>query len=125
MAKTLYREAVRVLMWTSVMTRPDISNAVCIVAKLCENPGMAHWKAVVKILQYVRRTPERGITYRGDGNGRTVMRALVDLDHAMCLDTRRSTSGGAVRLGDGAISWFLRAQATTVEETLEAEYVAM
>ena len=29
---------------------------------------MTHWKPVAKILQYMRRTPERGITYDGDGN---------------------------------------------------------
>ena len=86
---------------------------------------MAHWKSAVKILQYVRRTPGREITYGGDGNGRTVMRAFVDSDHASCLDTRRSTSGGAVPLGGGAIRWFSRAQATTAEGTSEAEYVAI
>ena len=125
MTKITYREAVGALMWTLTMTRPDISSAVRAVAKLCENPGMAHWKAVVKILQYVRRAPERGTTYGGDGNDRIVMQAFVDSDHATCLDTRRSTSGGTVLLGGGAISWFSRGQATTAEGTSEAEYVAM
>ena len=72
MTKIPYREAVGALMWTSTMGRPDISRTVHTVAKFFESPGMAHWKAIVKILQYVRRTPERGITYSGDGNGRTV-----------------------------------------------------
>ena len=125
MTKIPYREAVGALMCTSTMTRPDISSAVRSVAKFCENPGMAHWKAVAKILQFVRRTPERGIIYGGDGNGRAVMRVFVDLGHATCLDTRRSTSGGAVLLGGGAISWFSGAQVTTAEGTSEAEYVAM
>ncbi|CAM9349753.1 unnamed protein product, partial [Ascophyllum nodosum] len=69
--------------------------------------------------------PERGTTYGGDGNDRIVMQAFVDSDHATCLDTRRSTSGGTVLLGGGAISWFSRGQATTAEGTSEAEYVAM
>ena len=53
------------------------------------------------------------------------MRAFVDSDHATYLDTRRSTLGGAVLLGGGAVSWFPRAQATTAEGISEAEYVAM
>ena len=74
---------------------------------------MVQWEVVKKLLQYVRRTPERGFAYGGNGNSRTVMRAFVDSDHVTCLDTRRSISGGAILLGGGAISWFLRAQATT------------
>ena len=62
MTKIPPREAVGALMWTSTMTRPDISSAVRTVAKFYENPGMVHWNAVVQILQYVRRTLERGIT---------------------------------------------------------------
>ena len=69
------------------MTSPDISSGVRTMDKFCENPGLTHWKVVVKILKYVQRTPARGITYGGDGNGRTVMRAFVDLDHAVYLDT--------------------------------------
>ena len=108
------------------MTRPDISSAVRTVDKLSENqPGQAHWKTVVKTLQYVRRIPERGITFGGDGNGRTVMRACVDSDHATYLDITGLTSGGATLLGGGAISWFSRAEATTTERTSEAECVAM
>ena len=112
-------------MWPSTMTRPDISSVVRTVAKFCENPGMAHWKPVVKILKYMRRTPEKGITYGGDGNGRTVVRAFVDSDHATCLDTRRSTSARTIMFCGGATTWFSRTQATTAEGTSEAEYVAM
>ena len=109
MTKIPYREAVGEFMWTSTITRPDISSVVRTVGKFWENAGMAHWKAVVKILQHVRRTPGREITYDGDGNGRTVMRAFVVSDHATCLDTRQSTSRGVIRLDGGAISWFSRA----------------
>ena len=125
MTKIPYRKAVGALIWTFTMTRPDISSVVRTVAKFCESSGMANWKAVVKILQYVRRTPEREISYGGDRNARTVVRAFVDSDHATCLHTRRSTSGGAVLFCGGAISWFSRAQETTAEGTSEAEYVAM
>ena len=51
-----YREAAGALMWTATMTRPDIACAVRAVARFCENPGPAHKKAVMKILQYLLHT---------------------------------------------------------------------
>ena len=86
MTKIPYRKAVGALMWTSTMIRPDISSAACTVANICENSGMAHWKTVVKIIQYGRRTLERGITYGGDWNGRTIM-------------LRAWTQGGRLQVG--------------------------
>ena len=56
MRKFPYREAVGALMWTATMTRPDIACAVRAVARFCENPGPAHKKAVMKILQYLLHT---------------------------------------------------------------------
>ena len=57
-----YREAVGALMWAATMTRLDIASAVREVAKFSDNPGRAHWKAVRRILQYIARTKDRGIT---------------------------------------------------------------
>ena len=56
MRKFPYREAVGVLMWTATMTRPLIACAVRAVARFCENPGPAHKKGVMKILQYLLHT---------------------------------------------------------------------
>ena len=51
MRKFPYQEAVGALMWTATITRPDIACAVRAVARFCKNPGPAHKKAVMKILQ--------------------------------------------------------------------------
>ena len=53
MRKFPYREAVGALIWTATMRRPDIACAVRAVARFCKNPGPAHKKAVMKILQYL------------------------------------------------------------------------
>ena len=58
MRKFPYREAVGALMWTATMTRPDIACAVRAVTRFCKNPGPAHKKAVMKILQYLLHTKE-------------------------------------------------------------------
>ena len=69
MRKFPYREAVGALMWTATITRPDIACAVRAVARFCKNPGLAHKKTVMKILQYLLYTQEWGITYGGQGCG--------------------------------------------------------
>ena len=51
--------------------------------------------------------------------------AWADADHASCPDTRRSVSEGAVMLGGGPISWFLREVRITARATSESEYVAL
>ena len=58
MRKFQYREVVGALMWTATMTQLDIACAVRAVARFCENPGPAHKKAVMKILQYLLHTKE-------------------------------------------------------------------
>ena len=124
MRKFPYREAVGALMWTATMTRPDIACAVRAVARFCKNPGPAHKKAVMKILQYLLHTKERGITYGGQGCG-LCLEAYTDSDFGACLDTRRLVSGAVLMLAKGAISWHSRMQDVTGSCTSEAEYVAL
>ena len=124
MRKFPCREAVGALMRTATMTRPDISCAVRAVARFCENPGPAHKKAVMKILQYILHTKEWGITYGRQGCG-LCMEAYTDPDFGACLDTRRSVSGAVLMLAKGAMSWRSRIQEVAASGTSEAEYVAL
>ncbi|GJS83785.1 putative ribonuclease H-like domain-containing protein [Tanacetum coccineum] len=48
-----------------------------------------------------------------------------DADHAGCLDTRKSTSGGIQFLGDKLVSWMSKKQDCTAMSSAEAEYVAL
>ncbi|GKC98066.1 hypothetical protein Tco_1168341, partial [Tanacetum coccineum] len=48
-----------------------------------------------------------------------------DADHAGCLDTQKSTSGGIQFLGDKLVSWMSKKQNCTAMSSIEAEYVAL
>nr|GEU91345.1 retrotransposon-related protein [Tanacetum cinerariifolium] len=48
-----------------------------------------------------------------------------DADHAGCIDTLKSTSGGIQFLGDKLVSWMLKKQDYTAMSSVEAEYVAL
>nr|GFB85253.1 integrase, catalytic region, zinc finger, CCHC-type, peptidase aspartic, catalytic [Tanacetum cinerariifolium] len=51
--------------------------------------------------------------------------SFSDVDHAGCIETRKSTSGGIQFLGDKLVSWMSKKQDCTVMSSAEAEYVAL
>ncbi|GKA15712.1 retrovirus-related pol polyprotein from transposon TNT 1-94 [Tanacetum coccineum] len=51
--------------------------------------------------------------------------AFSDADHAGCVDTCKSTSGGIQFLGDKLVSWMSKKQDCTAMPSAEAEYVAL
>ncbi|GJX36811.1 hypothetical protein Tco_0248368 [Tanacetum coccineum] len=51
--------------------------------------------------------------------------AFSDVDHAGCLDTRKSTSGGIQFLGNKLVSWTSKKQDCTATLSAEAKYVAL
>ncbi|GKF85101.1 hypothetical protein Tco_0249999, partial [Tanacetum coccineum] len=51
--------------------------------------------------------------------------AFSDANHARCINTRKSTSGGIQFLGDKLVSWMLKKQDCTAMSSTEAEYVEL
>nr|GEY14153.1 copia protein [Tanacetum cinerariifolium] len=49
----------------------------------------------------------------------------IDADHAGCIDSRKSTSGGIQFLGDKLVSWMSKKQNCTAMSSAEAKYVAL
>nr|GEW67250.1 ribonuclease H-like domain-containing protein [Tanacetum cinerariifolium] len=52
-------------------------------------------------------------------------KAFSDADHAGCIDTRKSTSGGIQFLGDKLVSWMSKKQDCIAMSSAEAEYMAL
>jgi hypothetical protein len=118
-----YREAVGSIMYLAVSTRPDISKAVSNVSKYLQNPGLEHWKAVKRILRYLKGTKDLKLILGGK-NADTKLKAYSDADLAGDLDKRRSTTGYVIVLGNSPIMWKC-SQASTAKSTTEAEYMAV
>jgi hypothetical protein len=78
----LYRQLVGSLFYLTI-TRPDIAYAVGIVSKYMAVPHMEHWKAVKRILKYIKGTYQLGIEYKYGGEpilvGYTIMIMQVTL----------------------------------------------
>jgi hypothetical protein len=87
------------------------------------DPREPHLAALKRILRYVRGTLHLGLLLRP-----TTLADLVvytDADWAGCPDTRRSTSGYAVFLGDNLVSWSSKRQNTVSRSSAKAEYRAV
>ena len=83
-------------------TRPDIAYAVQQVCLHMHDPREPHLAALKRILRYVRGTLHLGLLLRPTTSADLVV--YTDADWAGCPDTRRSTSGYAVFLGDNLVS---------------------
>ena len=116
-----YSELVGSLLYLSVCTRPDIAQAVGVLARHMARPSMEHWTAAKAVLRYIAGNPNQGIIFRKSG---TTLEGYCDADYAGDLDTRRSTTGFVFILSGGAISWSSKLQPTVAVSTTEAEYMA-
>ncbi|GJY72978.1 hypothetical protein Tco_0477409 [Tanacetum coccineum] len=120
--QTDYRSKIGSLMYLT-SSRPDIVQAVCYCARYQARPTEKHLKEVKRIFRYLRGTIHMGLWYpKGSGFELT---AFSDADHAGCVDTRKSTSGGIQFLGDKLVSWMSKKQDCTAMSSAEAEYVAL
>ncbi|GJT30009.1 retrovirus-related pol polyprotein from transposon TNT 1-94 [Tanacetum coccineum] len=113
--------------WTSDLpiptSRPDTVQAVCYCGRYQARPTEKHLKEVKSIFRYLRGTINMGLWYpKGSGFELT---AFSDADHAGCVDTRKSTSGGIQFLGDKLVSWMSKKQDCTAMSSAKAEYVAL
>ena len=123
--QTLYREMVGCGMWIAVTTRPDIAYAVQECARHVSNPGEIHLKALKRIFRYLKHTSDLGLHYHPPEDGLiNVLHGATDSDWAGCPDTRRSTTGNALKLNGAAIAWRSKRQSIVALSVAEAEYVS-
>ncbi|POM61105.1 Integrase catalytic core protein, partial [Phytophthora palmivora] len=130
MSSIPYRQAVGSVMYLMVGTRPDMAFYMREVSQFLANPGMEHWKAVIRGLKYLSGTKEYGLLLGGSSditseNLADQLVAYSDSDYANCPDTRRSVGGYVTMLASSPISWLSRKHHTVVLSTTEAEYIAL
>ncbi|XP_048502909.1 uncharacterized mitochondrial protein AtMg00810-like [Beta vulgaris subsp. vulgaris] len=116
---TLYRKLAGALQYLT-FTRPDISYAVQQICLFMHDPREHHFHALKRILRYLKGTLDYSMHY--SSTPVTSLISYTDADWGGCPDTRRSTLGYCVFLGDNLISWSSKRQATLSRSSAEAEY---
>jgi hypothetical protein len=114
-----YREAIGVLNWAVLATRPDIMSAVATVAHFGANPGPAHWEAIKWIFHYLAGTHDLCLSY---SETRRVLKGYADANGSMAED-RRAISGYTFLIDGGAVSWLSKCQEIVSLSTTESEYI--
>lgn len=137
-----YQSAIGGIMYAMIGTRPDISFAITALSQFSKNPGMKHWKAIKRLLRYLHGTIDFGITYSynpskgmlvqgyhtelltSTGSQRPIL-GFSDSDWGSNIDNRRSITGYAFMIANGAVSWQSKKQQTVAQSSVEAEYMAL
>ncbi|XP_074318806.1 uncharacterized protein LOC141655637 [Silene latifolia] len=116
---TLFRSLAGALQYLT-FTRPDISYAVQQICLFMHDPRESHLGALKRIIRYLQGTSRYGLHLHASST--STLTAYTDADWSGCPDSRRSTSGYCVYLGDNLISWSSKRQATVSRSSAEAEY---
>eukprot|EP00253_Pinus_taeda_P001630 PITA_01630 len=116
-----YRQLVGSLNYLTT-TRPDISSVVGTLSRFMQKPCEGHWSAAKRVLKYLKGTQDFGIKYTQVGDFNLI--GYSDSDFDGDKETGASTSGYAMSLGSGAVSWRSCKQSVLADSTTEAEYVA-
>jgi hypothetical protein len=102
-----------------IFTRPDVAYVVQQVCLHMHDPREPHLTAMKRILRYLRGTLDFGLLRRSSA---LELRVYTDADWAGCPDTRRSTSGYTVFLGNNLVSWSSKRQPVVSRSSAEAKY---
>ncbi|KAI3508248.1 hypothetical protein L1887_23254 [Cichorium endivia] len=116
---SLYRSLAGALQYLT-FTRPDIAYAVQQICLFMHAPRDSHFNFLKRILRYLKGTSNHGLHISPSKSTKLI--AYSDADWGGCPDSRRSTSGYCVFLGDNLVSWSSKRQPTISRSSAEAEY---
>jgi hypothetical protein len=118
-----YRELTGGFVWLAMATRPDLVFPACVLSRFNDNPGLPHWNAAKRVLQYLKGTRTLALTYRSSDTT-TGLDIFADAD-GMSLENRKAISGYAFILNGAAVSWSSKQQEIVSLSTTEAEYICL
>ena len=117
-----YAKVIGCLMYAMTCTRPDIAFAVGKLSRYTSNPSGLHWHAIRRILKYLKKTLNYGLSY---GGYPPVLEGYSDASWVTDREDHASTSGWIFTLGGGAISWGSKKQTCIADSTMAVEFVAL
>uniref|UniRef100_I1PZ26 Reverse transcriptase Ty1/copia-type domain-containing protein n=1 Tax=Oryza glaberrima TaxID=4538 RepID=I1PZ26_ORYGL len=97
-----YSQIIGSLMYLASATRPDISFTVSRLSRFTSNPGDDHWRALERVMRYLKGTMELGLHYTGYP---AVLEGYSDSNWIFDVDEIKAISGYVFTLGGGAVSW--------------------
>ncbi|KAL0437770.1 UNVERIFIED_CONTAM: Retrovirus-related Pol polyprotein from transposon TNT 1-94 [Sesamum radiatum] len=121
MSNIPYASTVGSIQYDVQCTRPDVAYALSVTSRYQACAGEAHWGTVKSILKYLKRTKYMFLI---DGGGELILEGYSDASFQSDHDDVKSQSGFVFKLNGGVVAWKSSKQDTTVDSTMEAEYIA-
>lgn len=119
-----YRKIIGKLLYISINTRPDVSAAVCILAKRVSKPRKLDMHEATRVVKYLNTTRKHLLCLNSDSISSN-LQAYCDANFAECKLDAKSNSGFICYVNGGTISWACRKQSLVAQSTCEAEYSAI
>ena len=85
-----YRQLVGELFYLVTYTRPDLAQSVGYLSRFTANPTEEHWKALIPVLRYLRKTLSLGLSF--NRSEQPELHAFSDSDFAGDKNDYKSTS---------------------------------
>ena len=117
-----YSQIIGSLMYLASATRPDISYAVSKLSQFVSNPGDDHWRALERVMRYLKAIASYGIHYTGYPK---VLEGFNDVNWISDADELKATTGYVFTLASGTVSWKSSKQTIITRSTMEAELAAL
>ena len=118
----IHRQGTGYLQYIATVTRPDISNAACLVSQFNQAPCVMDFNNVKHVFQYLKSTKNYALHYSKTGKA---IQIYTDADWANNRLDAKSISGYCILLGGGVVSWRSRKQKCVASSSTHAEYIAM
>ncbi|GJX21865.1 hypothetical protein Tco_0226310 [Tanacetum coccineum] len=99
-----------------------ISWAKEMLNRYTSNPSDPHWKAMTRVLHYLRYNRDYRLHY---DRYPTVIEGYSDANWISNIKDSRSTSGYVFTLGGADISWKSSEQTVIAKSTMESEFIAL
>ena len=118
---------VGILLFLAISTRPDITFAVCFLARFTTTPPQSAYTAAKRILRYLKSSMDFGITYHQRSQpDQKYMPFHVHVDAwTRCEITRKWTTGYVIFLNNSPIHWLTKRQSLVALSTTEGELIAL
>ncbi|XP_046406367.1 secreted RxLR effector protein 161-like [Ischnura elegans] len=117
-----YQNLIGSLMYLSLWSRPDITQAVNYLSQFNSCFGDEHWACAKRVLRYLKGTLDHCLVYCKNDEG---LCGYSDADWDSDSVDRKSYSGYVFTFGGGVISWMSKKQSLVAQSSTEAEYVSL
>ncbi|XP_028127274.1 uncharacterized protein LOC114323795 [Camellia sinensis] len=117
-----YQRLVGKLIYSS-HSRPDIVIVMSMVSQLMHAPKTSHLEAVMRILRYLKSSPEKGLYF--SKHDHLSVEAFTNANWVGLVTDRRLTSGYCTFVGGNLVTWRNKKQNVVAKSSAETEFRVM